>query len=96
MKTDPAWQYRILIDAKPCLTVPDDIKKAMVDIVNGLQKKLLKKSSAFDIESDNNVEADHEVAADSSGKRKSLREIPRKDMFKRGITTLTQTTINGV
>ncbi|MCH96866.1 hypothetical protein A2U01_0017856 [Trifolium medium] len=60
------------------------------------KKKLLKKSSAFDIESDKNVEADHKVAADSSGKRKSLREIPHKDMFKRGVTTLTQTTINGI
>ncbi|PNY09519.1 exostosin family protein, partial [Trifolium pratense] len=72
MKTGPEWQYCVLVDeasrkvrdAKPCLMVPDSIKKAMMDIVHGLQKKLLKKSYAFDIEGDNDSKVVHEVAAD--------------------------------
>ncbi|GAU23281.1 hypothetical protein TSUD_281760 [Trifolium subterraneum] len=43
---------------------------------------------------DSCVVVEAEVAANSNGKRKSVREIARKDMFKRGVTTLIQTKIN--
>jgi hypothetical protein len=52
---------------KSCKLVPDDVKKAMEDIVCGLQKKLLKKHW-IDIEGD---VAEAKIAADSNGKRKS-------------------------
>ncbi|GAU26695.1 hypothetical protein TSUD_314720 [Trifolium subterraneum] len=78
-------------DSESCKLVLDDVKKAMEDIVYGLQKKLLKKN-CIDVEG---VVVEVEVATNSNGKRKSVREIARKDMFKRGVTTLIQTTING-
>ncbi|GAU10357.1 hypothetical protein TSUD_421740 [Trifolium subterraneum] len=78
-------------DVDSCKLVPDDVKKAMEDIVYGLQKMLLKKNY-IDVEG---VVVEAEVAANSNGKRKSVREIARKDMFKRGVTTLIQTKING-
>ncbi|GAU41229.1 hypothetical protein TSUD_280290 [Trifolium subterraneum] len=78
-------------DVDSCKLVPDDVKKAMEDIVYGLQKMLLKKN-CIDVKG---VVVEAEVAANSNGKRKSVRDIARKDMFKRGVTTLIQTTING-
>ncbi|MCI36162.1 hAT transposon superfamily protein, partial [Trifolium medium] len=72
-------------DIKSCKSVPDDVKETMEDIMNGLRKKMLKKK-CIDIEGDVD---EAEVAANSNGKRKSVGEIALKDMFKRGLTTLT-------
>jgi hypothetical protein len=65
----------------------------MLDIVNGLQIENLKK-----IHIDLNIEGDNvdlELGDDAKGKRKSQGELATKDLFKRGLTTARQTTING-
>lgn len=88
-------------DVSPCPSVPSDVKKVMEDKVNELQKKLLKKANllvddAADGDKDGAADADLEIVDGGRGKRKSVREIAPKNMFKRGLTTMKQTTINGV
>jgi hypothetical protein len=70
-------------DVRSCDSVPDDVKKTMEDIVDGLR---IRKKKSIGNECD---VAEAEVAANSNGKRKNVREIARKDISKRGFTTLT-------
>jgi hypothetical protein len=92
-KTDIAGSaYRLKLhlagtskDVRSCEKVPDDVKKTMKDILDGVRKKKLKKKS-IDIEGD---VAEVEVAANSNEKRKNVGEVARKDISKRGFTTLT-------
>ncbi|CAJ2656940.1 unnamed protein product [Trifolium pratense] len=85
-------------NVKPCTNCPPDLRKTMLDIVNGLQVKLLKKIHVdLDIEGDNRGgdDADLKDGDGAKGKRKSQRELPTKDLFKRGLIRVEQTTVNG-
>ncbi|KAK2420281.1 hAT dimerization domain-containing protein [Trifolium repens] len=80
-------------DVKVCTNCPPELRQQMLDIVNGLQIKNLKKNNIdLNIEG---VDVDLEVGDDAKGKRKSQGELATKDLFKRGLTTARQTTING-
>jgi RNase P subunit RPR2 len=73
-------------NVKPCTQCPPELRKQMLDIVNGLQIENLKK-----IHIDLNIEGDNvdlELGDDAKGKRKSQGELATKDLFKRGLTSL--------
>jgi hypothetical protein len=80
-------------DVKLCINCTPELRQQMLDIINGLQIKNLKKNNIdLNIEG---VDVDLEVGDDAKGKRKSQGELATKDLFKRGLTTARQTTING-
>lgn len=86
-------------DVGVCPSVPSDVKKVMQDKVNQLQKKLLKRANLIvvdDGDKDDAADADLEFVSGGRGKRKGAGEIAPKNMFKRGLTTMKQSTINGV
>lgn len=87
-------------DVAVCPSVPLDVKKLMQDKVNKLQKKLLEKANLIVVDADGDkdgaADAELEIISGGRGKRKSAGEIAHKNMFKRGLTTMKQSTINGV
>ncbi|PNX70295.1 DNA binding protein, partial [Trifolium pratense] len=85
MKTGPAWEHDVMIDEATrrvrCNYCPQEFSRGAYRLKPHLA------GAGKDAKSC--VVAEAEVAADSNGKSKSVREISRKDMFKRGVTTLT-------
>ncbi|GAU26694.1 hypothetical protein TSUD_314710 [Trifolium subterraneum] len=91
MKTDPAWEHSVMIDEATRRVRYNYSPQEFTGGVYRFKHHLA--GTSKDAKSCNVVEA--KVGADSNGKRKSVWEIARKDRFIRGVTTLTQTTING-